>query len=51
MFDMRDYLHGMRIMNESAIVKLQLIGILCKVPLQRVLEGLIAMLNKSRLRG
>jgi hypothetical protein len=40
MFDLRD-LYRIRVFEETAVVQLQLISILSKVPLQRVLEGLI----------
>ena len=34
-------LHWIRVFEEGAVIQLQLIGVLSKVPLQRVLEGLI----------
>jgi hypothetical protein len=43
MFYLRD-LHGKRVFDESAIIQLQLIGVLGKVPLQRIFEGLIIRL-------
>jgi hypothetical protein len=49
MFYLRD-LHGIQIFEEGAVIQLQLIGILSKLPLQHVLEGLIIGL-KLHLRG